>query len=305
MSWFKRLSFIVGKIIWYIRFARHTPGRIIKLERRHEKLASYIARQYGEIALEETIYKSDINTKEFSVYSQNGEDGILLYIFSKIGTTNRVLVEFGIGDGRECNAANLLINFGWSGLLMEISSNKADAARQYYDLMLASHKDKLQITQAQVQPDNINQLLQQHSISQQIDLLSIDIDGNDYWVWEAIEAINPRVVVIEYNASLGSEESLSVKYHRDFDRFKFHHSGYYHGASLLALSKLAQRKGYVLVGCDLSGVNAFFVKENIAQDKLPSLNSQQAYYPMYKREQAMSQLEQYALIESFGFEEIR
>ena len=147
-----------------------------------------------------TDQKTILRRHEFKVYSQNGEDGILLYIFSTIGVNSRTFVDFGAENGRECNTANLSLNWGWSGLLIEASTKLFAEAKKYY-----SKYSQVTILNAYVTPQNINQLLSENKFSGEIDLLSIDIDSNDYWVWESIHVCNPRVVVVEYNAILGSD----------------------------------------------------------------------------------------------------
>ncbi len=219
--------------------------------------------------------KSILRRHEFKVYSQNGEDGILLYIFSTIGIHNRTFVDFGAEDGRECNTANLSLNWGWSGLLIEASTELFVEAKKYY-----RRYSQVTIVNSYVTPQNINQLLIENKCSGEIDLLSIDIDSNDYWVWESIHNCNPRVVVIEYNANLGSDKSITVKYDAIFNRLENHPSGYYFGASLLCLQKLAQKKGYILIGCDSKGCNAFFVRSDIARPHFVELSAATAYYPL-------------------------
>jgi len=218
-----------------------------------------------------------LNDNEVKVYSQHGEDGVLLHIFSKVGVTNRTFVEFGIADGRECNTANLSINFGWNGLLMDTSSQNISKARDYYRKVL-SPKSRVRIIRYHVTAENINEILQSNDTPPDLDLLSIDIDGNDYWVWRAITYCRPRVVVIEYNAMLGCTEPITVKYDPNFDRRKKHSSGFYFGASLPALAKLGREKGYVLLGCDSSGVNAFFARQNVAEGKIGDVKAEQAFF---------------------------
>ena len=220
-----------------------------------------------------------LNRNELRVYSQNGEDGILFDIFSKIGTTDRRFIEFGIGDGRQCNTANLSIHFGWSGLLIEADTVKAGLARAYYREQIRGPLERVTVREDRVTTGNINAILAAHDLQGEIDLLSIDIDGNDYWIWEAIDQVQPRVVVIEYNASLGPEKSITVPYQADFDRYRHHPSGYYHGASLRALEKLGKRKGYILAGCDSSGTNAFFILASAAIGKIDPVSVPEAYYP--------------------------
>ena len=244
--------------------------------------------------------KSGINRWEFKFHSQNGEDGILIYIFSKVGVTNRCFVEFGIEWGIECNTANLSLNFGWHGLLMDCDESCVRWAELYYQRMLGARSSNVKIIQCHVAMENIDKVLLDNGIEGEIDLLSIDIDGNDYWVWKAITVVNPRVVVIEYNASFGYEKSLVVKYDPNFDRYKKHPSGLYFGASLAALTKLANSEGYVLVGCDSNGVNAFFVRKDVAEGKLPEVSVQEAYFPRSGRPENTS--EQFELIQHLDFD---
>lgn len=244
-----------------------------------EKLnaSSELQRRYAGM-MEET-QKSIFKREEFRAYSQNGEDGLLLFIFSKIGTTNKTTIEFGVGDGSQCNSANLILNFGWNGLFMEGNQTAVNRGLNYY-----KHKgiNSLQFKNVFITAENINQLITDNGISGEIDLLNVDIDGNDYWVWQAINVVNPRVVVVEYNSSFGSEKSVSVPYAPDFNRWQKHPSGWYHGASLSALTKLGNQKGYDLVACDSCGVNAFFVRKDINPFK--SLSAFEAYYPELKRQ---------------------
>lgn len=160
----------------------------------------------------------------------------------------------------------------------------------------------MQIITARVEPETIDDLLRRNAVEREIDLLSLDIDGNDYWVWRAISAIDPRLVVIEYNASFGPERSVTVPYRRGFDRYLEHLSGFYHGASLSALTTLAEQKGYVLVGCDSRGSNAFFVKRERAAGKLETVDPREAYFPCWERahltpEQQFAQIRHLELVE--------
>ncbi len=242
-------------------------------------------------------YREKMKNHECKVYSQNGEDGLLLFIFSQVDTTNRTLVEFGIETGRECNAANLLIHFGWNGLLMDGSPKYARRAREYYDRFPHTQDPSLKIQQSFVTVENINKTLSDNQIQGEIDLLSIDIDGNDYWVWEAINVVDPRVVVIEINASFGPDRAITVEYDEQFRRFSKHRSGWYHGASLAALEKLGARQGYSLVAVDSTGSNAFFVKtELLADTELQQVSAVEAFYPQKKRTQIASLEKQLDLI---------
>jgi len=207
----------------------------------------------------------------FKVYSQCDEDGIIQEIFRRIGTTNRVFVEFGVETGSECNSVKLLVE-GWRGLWLE-------GAPQYCQEIVARFRPfmeqrRLAVTQAFITAENINDLIGRNDLIGQncllesgglrgeIDLLSIDIDYNDYWVWKAIDVISPRVVVIEYNATLRPPLSLVVPY----DPTATWQSNNYHGASLEALVRLGDSRGYRLVGCNYAGSNAFFVRKDLTKD---------------------------------------
>ena len=135
----------------------------------------------------------------------------------------------------------------------------------------------------------------------EIDLLSIDIDGNDYWIWKAIEAVDPRVVAIEYNASLGPRDPLICVYKPEFDARAMHPSGWYHGAALTALTRLANRRGYALVGCESAGVNAFYVRRELLGGRLPELQPERAFYPHQRRLARASAQEQYDLLKGLEF----
>lgn len=247
---------------------------------------------------------NSINQHEARIYSQNGEDGILLFLLSKVGTADLHFVEFGVGDGRQCNTANLALNFGWKGLMMESNREKAAAAREYFERRLGDNAVHVTVLSRKVTAENINAILEYHDFTGEIDLLSIDVDGNDYWIWRAISAIRPRIIVSEYNASFGTDRSITVKYDPNLDSRKVHPSGFYHGASLSALTKLGIAKGYALVGCDSTGINAFFVREELAPDGLKNVSVAEAYYPHMHRTKQLSLDAQFNLIKHLEFIEI-
>jgi hypothetical protein len=126
---------------------------------------------------------------------------------------------------------------------------------------------------------NLQKLIAQNNVPDEIDFLSIDVDGNDYWLWEILDCINPRVVCIEYNSGIGPDYSWSTPYSADFERFSAHPSGFFAGASLKALESLGQRKGYRLVACDSTGTNAFFIRKDINAKEIITLSSKEAFYP--------------------------
>jgi hypothetical protein len=245
-----------------------------------------------------------LNLSEFKIYSQNGEDGIIQYIFSKIGVKSRKFVEFGIEDGRECNTANLLINNGWTGLLMDGSRKNVKEAMYYYNSKITVRQNQVKIVNCFITKNNINNVLKQNNMSGEIDILSLDIDGNDYWIWREISQISPRLVVIEFNSSLGKELSISVPYDPAFERYSKHPSGNYHGASLSAFNKLAKEKGYILIGCDSTGCNAFFLKKEEAKGRFRELSTSEAFYPHLHRLKRQSEKAQFDIIKHLPFVKI-
>ncbi len=189
-------------------------------------------------------------------YSQNDEDGMVAEIFRRIGTSSRTFIEIGTGAGLENNTLALLLQ-GWRGLWVEGDEAKAARARRNFASYVSS--SQLRIDQAFITRENVDAVLQKSAPEAEPDLLSIDLDGNDYHVWQAVQSISPRVVVVEYNASWFPPMSLAVSYQ---ERFQWKENTYF-GASLKALELLAERKGYHLVGCCFAGVNAFFVRADL------------------------------------------
>jgi hypothetical protein len=207
---------------------------------------------------------------EFRCFSQNGEDGILLYLFSLLGTVNRMAVEICAGNGAECNAANLIVNHGWQGLLFDGCPLNIAYGKAFYAACRDTCICPPTLAQAWITADGINALIEDHGFSGEIDLLSLDLDGIDYWVWRAIECIQPRVVVLEFNPIWGPDWAVTVPLQDDF-RLDFSREPYYCGASLAAFVKLARYKGYRLVGCQRMGFNAFFVRNGVGDDLFPEV----------------------------------
>src|ERR1051326_2859381 len=153
---------------------------------------------HGRRQQQRLIYPpGDLRNHERAVFSENGEDGILQEIFKRIGTDTKFFVEFGVGSGRYCNCARLVLEENWNGLFMECDSNSFRRLQRRF----RGHQ-KVSCIQAMVTPQNFEALLATHHVPPDFDVLSIDIDGNDYWVWAALKHWHPRVVVIEYRAAL-------------------------------------------------------------------------------------------------------
>lgn len=202
---------------------------------------------------------SNINKFEQRIYSQNGEDGIIEAIFNQIKTTNKFFVEFGVGDGKQCNTRYLLEKRDWDGLMLDGLENTPEFVKREF-----------------VTPENVNCLFEKYKVPYEFDLLSVDIDGNDYWVWKAIDKkYSPRIIIIEYNASYPVSESRVIYYN---PKFRWDGTNYF-GASLLALVKLAKEKRYILVGCDNRGVNAFFIRNDLVEGNFKIKDIKELYKP--------------------------
>lgn len=209
----------------------------------------------------------------FKVYSQNDEDGIIQEIFRRIKTTDKRFVEFGIGVGIESNC-HYLLHKGWSGLWIEGSPDFVKEAHVKFRPVIKN--GQLRIKNAFITKDNINDLLISEGFSGEIDLLSIDIDGNDYYVWQAINAVRPRVVVIEYNGKFPPD----CVWKQAYNSKHIWDNSDWHGASLKAYELLGRELGYQLVGTGLKAVNAFFVRNDLTEDKfITPATSEKLYNP--------------------------
>lgn len=206
----------------------------------------------------------------YKVYSQNEEDGIIAEILKRIGPVPETFVEFGVETGLECNTLRLLMQ-GWRGLWMEGSAAYVGAIeKNLADKIASSH---LKVQHTFVTTANINQLIEEAGFGERLGLISIDIDGNDIWVWEALN-VHPAIVVIEYNASWAPPLNLA----QPNDPAVYWQGTNYFGSSLEAQVRMAQKKGYQLVGCNFSGSNAFFVRDDLAKGKFHEPATAEEHY---------------------------
>jgi hypothetical protein len=231
--------------------------------------------QYQQLVRQRTGLPSFADV-EFRYYSQNGEDGILHYIFSLISTTNRRVVEICAGDGVECNAANLLVHHGWRGLLFDGDAAEVARGNEFYRACRSTFVAPPTFVHAWITAENVNQLVSGNGFAGPVDLLSLDIDGNDYWVWKALDCIEPRVVVVEFNTLGGPDHAEAMSYDRDY-RLDLSAPPYRCGASLPAFVKLARAKGFRLVGLQSLGFNAFFVRNGVGEDLLPERSPRECF----------------------------
>lgn len=198
----------------------------------------------------------DLQAERFSFSSQNDEDGLVLALFKRIGMTNCRFVELGCGMNGG-NSGFLASEMGWHGLMVDA---RDDAIRK---IVIRFTGHNVTARHLALTRDNVNPLIEECGLTGEIDLLSIDIDGMDYWIWQAITACNPRMVAIEYNWLFGPEMAVTVPYTATFDLGAIGLRSY-HGASLAALVHLGRTKGYRLVATER--VNAFFLRQDVAPE---------------------------------------
>ena len=215
---------------------------------------------------------ASLHEAEFKVFSQFGDDGIIQYLVHHLAPLPDLFVEFGVEDYRESNTRFLLLNNNWRGLVLDSDGPAIQAIRR--DEIYWRHT--LTAKHAWITRDNINELIRSAGFSGEIGLLSIDIDGNDYWIWEKLDIVSPAITIVEYNSVFGPDFAVTIPYGEKFVRHRAHYSGQFWGASLSALDLLAKRKGYSLIGCNRAGNNAYFV-HNTRLNKLPVLTPNQAF----------------------------
>jgi hypothetical protein len=222
--------------------------------------------QYSEMAKKGEL--PSLNDTGYRVFSQFEEDGKLLFVFSVIRMSNKTFVEIGSDDGVNSNAANLYFNFGWHGLFIDGKQRSIKRGVKFFSKYPHPWYYKPKFVCAKVTRENVNELIEGAGYNGEIGLLSIDIDGNDYWVWDAITAIDPQVVIIETHNEFGMH-NIVVPYDPDYSYPGKH--PVYHGASPVAMNRLAKKKGYRLVGANELGFNFLFVRNGLADKELPEV----------------------------------
>jgi len=245
--------------------------------------------ELDHVKLNQGVILSDLNRSkasrnlqdyEFRVFSQWGEDGIIQKIVDSIDIRNRTFIEFGVEDFKVSNCRFLMAKDNWSGFVMDGSAENIRRMNNAVD----NWRYDLRGLNAFITRENINELLDASGFDTDLGLLSIDIDGVDYFVLERIERYRPRILVLEYNAVLGPDRPITVPYEADFYRTAKHYSNMYYGASLSALTHLANRKGYELVGTNSAGVNAFFVRRDLVCEALTVHDARSAFTASKVRE---------------------
>lgn len=261
---------------------------IIKKQLRNTQIVSQLQQKqlqfYYQNLLTRNLPLPKLSETGFRVFSQTEEDGILHYIFSLIGTTSKICLDIAFKTPHGANTTNLILNHGWNGILICGKKKHANQTKQFFashlhpwDMCLMANFPV--IYPKWITPENINKVIQKglndlDIKDKEIDLFSLDIDGMEYWLWKALNIVEPRVVVVEYNSVMG-DKSITIPYQPDF-KFKFKTHLFYIGASLPAYIKLAKNKGYRLIGVNRLGGNAFFIRNDIGNDILPEISYEKA-----------------------------
>lgn len=231
-------------------------------------------------ALNQGKTSTNLKDYEFKVFSQWGEDGIIQHLTRCVEIKNKTFIEFGVEDFFESNCRFLLMKDDWKGFVIDGSSSAIERLKQSYFYW----KHHLEAVHAFITRDNINDLLAGSGFEEDLGILSVDLDGNDYYVLEAITSFKPRILICEFNPVFGGARKISIPYQPDFYRTNSHYSNLYWGASLAAMTHLASRKGYALVGTNTAGNNAFYVRKDLLNEKLEVLSAEMAYSPSNYRE---------------------
>jgi len=254
-----------------IAWIQSLVGRIIDMQSRIHKIQEALGRIEGRQLT--GTWDGRLATREFRAFSQWGEDGILQALAATIDPKEKTFIEFGVTNYTESNTRFLLMTSGWRGLV--IDGNPAHIAYIKNDPIYWQYNLKADCTF--ITRDNINDIFSSNGITGEIGLLSIDIDGNDYWIWKEISVVNPAIVVVEYNARFGIERAVTVPYSAAFTREQAHGSHIYYGASLKALCQLGNEKGYAFVGTNSAGNNAFFVRRDLMVAPLREMTAEEGF----------------------------
>ena len=250
---------------------RHAVSEVQKSRERFDELK--INQGIMLAGLNQAKRSSNLKNYEFKVFSQWGEDGILQRLTSTIEIPEKTFIEFGVEDFFESNCRFLMMKDNWRGLVMDGSA--ANIGRLKHSYFYAKYE--ISAVDAFVTRENINELLAKSGFGPDLGILSVDIDGNDYHVLEAIDVFSARILICEYNALFGPSRRITIPYDAGFQRTNAHHSNLYYGASLSAIVFLANRKGYSFVGTNSAGNNAFFVRNDVMSSQFPALDAEDGF----------------------------
>ena len=244
------------------RFIRSAVNFHVDVDSTAQQVQRTIVNQYLSFKLNGVAPYNNIRDAGFKVYSQFEEDGIILYILSMIGFKTRRVVEMCCGSGSECMATNLILNHGFDGFLFDGNTENIRGAHAFFGKRRDCVLYPPVLTEAWITAENVNDLLIAAGCGGQVDLLSLDLDGNDYWILNAIDVIQPRLLVVETHNIIPAEKSLTIEYDPNFYSWtKMEHEKDYRSVSLLAMQKLCKRRGYRMIGAHRHGFNVFFLNE--------------------------------------------
>jgi hypothetical protein len=259
-------------------------ARAVGLARRSLRTADSVAEVQAQLGDLQSRWVAglgpdELERAEFRVFSQFGEDGLIQFLVQRVPVGNRVFVEFGVEDYSESNTRFLLVHDAWRGLIIDAGTGH----RRFLEDSRLAWRTTVDAVTAFIDRDNVNDVIRGGGAEGEIGLLSIDIDGNDYWVLDALDVVSPQILVAEYNSVFGPERAVTVPYDPRFDRAEKHYSHLYWGASLAAVTRAADRKGLALVGGNRAGNNAFFVQRDSLGD-IPERTVADSWRPAQFRE---------------------
>lgn len=261
------MDLLKDEVLFSVAAQKSYEQEMQKIMEIQEKNLFLNAKNYINSVCNKTI--DTLEEAEFQVFSQFGEDGIIQWLIHSTEVNEKTFVEFGVEDYTESNTRFLLMNNNWTGLVIDGSKDNIEHVKSWryfwkYDLTAVAEF---------ITKDNINQLILDAGFRGDIGLLSVDLDGNDYWILNAIECIRPRIVICEYNNIFGAEQKVSVPYDESFVRTQKHYSNLYWGASIGAFCEWAEQNQYYYMGSNSAGNNAFFVRKDcISPEKIPAKN---------------------------------
>jgi hypothetical protein len=276
--------------------------RAIDVDSLNQQLQQVLTNQYKMIHAIGLKPYARISDAGFRCYSQFEEDGILLYVLTTIGFKTKKVVEMCCGTGDECMATNLILNHGFQGVLFD--GDEWNIARA--NIFFRSKKDCLltppRLVHSWITKDNVNHLLRQNEAVGEVDLFSLDMDGNDYYIWEAISEISPRLCIFETHNIIPDDLSITIPYQPQFSCTEKHgHEQEFRSVSLLAMTKLSEKKGYRLIGAHKHGFNALFLRNDIGLDFFPTVSIAEVHDNLWTRN---GQSERWKQVEDMNWIEV-
>lgn len=253
---------------------KHVLKKYLKYFKVKDRLSNKHRLQQADLVKNYQLFQEknelpELKDTGFKLFSQFEEDGLLLYIFSLLNFPNKTFIEFGADDGINSNSANLYYHHDFKGLFMDGNSKALERGRHFFKKHGNKNIGSPVFKECMINAENINELIIDAGFEGEVGLLSIDIDGNDYWVWKAMDKIEAQVVIIETHNEFGLNDIIVP-----YDSTYFYPGKHpdYHGASPIAMTKLAKHKGYRLVGANELGFNFIYIKNDLLVDELPTVS---------------------------------